>query len=1014
MTVSKTNSGQQYIRIRGARVHNLKNIDVDIPKNKLVVITGLSGSGKSSLAFDTIYAEAERRFVESLSAYARQFLGVKDKPDVESIDGLSPAISIDQKSVARNPRSTVGTITEIYDYLRILFARIGKPHCPDCGKPVGRQTTDQIVNAIASLPKTREILILAPLIRGKKGEHKNILEEIKRNGFLRVRCDGALLLIEDALHAPTDKNKKHDIAVVVDRFVLDKTIERSRVRDAVETALKIGKGTLVVAPGAGQKTPERPADMPQHSNILKNVGMSDDMLFSEHFACADCGVNLPEIEPRLFSFNSPYGACPACTGLGATLEVSAELVLPNKRLSISEGAIRPWAGASHRVGRQSWYWWILDDLATRRRFSLDTPVEKLPPEIIGIILNGEPGAESRPSADAEGADTASADGGGKGGFEGVIANLKRRWKETDSEFTRAEIEKYMTILVCPACGGKRLKPEALAVIVGSENIASVTDMTVEQAQGFFRHILGVNPHKAGSHKDSYGDTRPHQDALSANNLKIAAPLIKEIEKRLQFLRDVGLEYLTVSRESTTLSGGEAQRIQLATQIGSRLTGIIYILDEPSIGLHPRDHARLIATLKDLRDLGNTVIVVEHDAETMRNADWIIDIGPGAGKHGGKIIFQGTPAAIFKADTLTGQYLSGKKSVGTQKRHPDKLEFVGVSRERKDHQPSFITIRGATEHNLKNIDVAIPLGKLVAVSGVSGSGKSTLINDILAKALLAKLHGAHMIPGNHKEIIGTEHISKAVVVDQSPIGRTPRSNPATYTGAFAVIRDVFARTVEARVRGYTAGRFSFNVKGGRCEVCEGQGVKKIEMYFLPDVYVECEECRGKRYSREALEIEYLGKNIADILAMSVEEALAFFSAIPAIRAKFETLVDVGLGYMKVGQPAPTLSGGEAQRVKLAAELSRRDTGDTLYILDEPTTGLHFDDTAKLLRVLRALVAKGNTVLVIEHNLDILRNADWLIDLGPGGGEAGGYLIATGAPIDIAKIKKSSTGQWLAKK
>jgi len=964
------NKNNEFIRIRGARVHNLKGVDVDIPKNKLMVITGLSGSGKSSLAFDTIYAEAERRFVESLSSYARQFLGVKDKPDVESIDGLSPAISIDQKSVARNPRSTVGTITEIYDYLRILFARIGRPHCPDCGKPVGRQTADQIVNAISALPKKGEILILAPLIRGKKGEHKNILEEIKRNGFLRVRMDGALMLIEETLRQTIDKKKKHEIAVVVDRFVPDKDIERSRIRDGVETALKIGKGALAIG-----------------------RDKSEDMLFSEHFACTDCGINLPEIEPRMFSFNSPYGACPACTGLGATLEVDPELVMPNKRLSIAEGAIKPWAGASHRVGRQSWYWWILDDLASRHGFSLDTPVEKLSPHITDLILNGENSA--RPTSDNFNVPDSDVRPPASS-FEGVIPNLKRRWKETDSEFTRAEIEKYMLIRVCPSCGGKRLKKEALAVTIHGRSIADITDDTVERAELFFADLINKK-----------------SSPLNANELKIASPLVKEATKRLQFLRDVGLEYLTLGRESTTLSGGEAQRIQLATQIGSRLTGIIYILDEPSIGLHPADHSRLIATLKDLRDLGNTVIVVEHDAETMREADWIIDIGPGAGRHGGKIIFEGTPADIFKADTLTGQYLSGKKRVGTSKKHPDKLENVGVLQTKKSRSQSYITIRGASEHNLKNIDVAIPLGMLVAVSGVSGSGKSTLINDILAKALLATLHNAHLIPGKHKEITGVEHINKVVVVDQSPIGRTPRSNPATYTGAFGAIRDVFSKTMEARVRGYSAGRFSFNVKGGRCEVCEGQGVKKIEMYFLPDVYVECEECRGKRYSREALEIEYLGKNIADVLDLSIEEALAFFSAIPAIRQKFETLVDVGLGYMKVGQPAPTLSGGEAQRVKLATELARRDTGDTLYILDEPTTGLHFDDTAKLLRVLQALVDKGNTVLVIEHNLDILRNADWLIDLGPAGGEAGGYLIAAGTPADIAKNKKSKTGQWLNK-
>lgn len=939
----KGNNRKEYIRIKGARVHNLRNISLDIPKNKLVVITGLSGSGKSSLAFDTIYAEAERRYVESLSAYARQFLGVKDKPDVDSIEGLSPAISIDQKSISKNPRSTVGTITEIYDYLRILFARIGKPHCPNCGKSVGRQTTEQIMEAIKKLKSGEEILILAPLVNSKKGEHKGILEEVKRGGFIRVRVDGEMMLLDEAISSNFDKKRRHSMEVVVDRFIPGRDIESSRIRDSIETALKIGKGILIVQ---------------AHEN---------DLTFSEHFACSDCGVNLPEIEPRTFSFNSPYGACQNCTGLGSTLEVDPELILPNRRLSIAEGAIRPWASASHRLGRQSWYWWILDDLASRHKFSLSTSVDKLPQKIIDILLYGEGTAKS---SDA------------KGSFEGIIHNLKRRWKETDSDFTRAEIEKYMIIKVCPSCGGKRLRKEALAVKIEEENIASITDRTIEQSYALLNKFLAPQAH-----------------LLSQSGLKIASPLIKEVLKRLEFLQNVGLEYLTLSRESTTLAGGEAQRIQLATQIGSRLTGIIYILDEPSVGLHPRDHARLIATLKNLRDLGNTVIVVEHDSETMLRADWVIDLGPGAGKHGGEIIFQGTPKELLRAKTLTGEYLSGKRKIFLSKAHVK--------------QPvSSLSIKGAREHNLKNIDVTIPLGEFVCVSGVSGSGKSTLINDILAKALLAKFYRAHMIPGKHKEITGTENINKVVVVDQSPIGRTPRSNPATYTGAFTFIRGAFARTTEARIRGYTEGRFSFNVKGGRCEVCEGQGVKKIEMYFLPDVYVECEECRGKRYNREALEIEYNGKNIDQVLNMSIEEALKFFRAIPQIKSRLETLVEVGLGYMGVGQSAPTLSGGEAQRVKLATELSRRDTGKTLYILDEPTTGLHFDDIKKLLKVLLALVEKGNTVLVIEHNLDVLKNADWIIDLGPEGGEKGGEIVVEGEPQDIAKIKKSYTGQWLA--
>ncbi len=945
MVKKKRQTEGQYIKIRGARVHNLKNIDLDIPKNKLVVITGLSGSGKSSLAFDTIYAEAERRFVESLSSYARQFLGVQDKPEVESIDGLSPAISIDQKSISRNPRSTVGTITEIYDYLRILFARIGKPHCPNCGQSVSRQTSDHIVNSLSKLPKSEELLILAPLIRGKKGEHRTVLEEVKRAGFIRSRVDGEMMLLDDAIEKILDKNKKHSIEVVVDRFALSADIERARIRDSVETALKIGKGLLIIARSG-------------HA----------DLNYSEHFACLECDISLPEIEPRIFSFNSPYGACPTCTGLGSTLEVDPELVVPNKRLTIAEGAIRPWASASHRVGRQSWYWWILDDLASRYKFSLNSPVEKLSAQVRDLILYGEK-EEKRGSA----------------AFEGVIPNLKRRWKETDSDFTRAEIEKYMIIKVCPACKGKRLRSEALAVKIGEENIASVTDRTSENAQKFFQNFLAQKNIK-----------------LSASDFKIASPLLKEIVKRLKFLTDVGVEYLTLARESTSLSGGEAQRIRLATQIGSRLTGIIYILDEPSIGLHPRDHARLIATLKELRDLGNTVMVVEHDAETMRQADWVIDLGPGAGKHGGEVIFAGTPEKLFRAHSLTGQYLSGKKTINIKSKHS------GSARKQK-----FLTVKGAAEHNLKNFTIKIPLEKLVAISGVSGSGKSTLVNDIIAKALLVKFYNAHLFPGKHQKLDGTENINKAVVVDQSPIGRTPRSNPATYTGAFGFIRGIFAKTPEARARGYEPGRFSFNVKGGRCEACEGQGVKKIEMYFLPDVYVECEECKGRRYNREALEIEYKSKNIAEVLNMSLEEALKFFEDIPPIKAKLQTLHEVGLGYMKLGQPAPTLSGGEAQRVKLATELSRRDTGKTLYILDEPTTGLHFDDIRKLLTVLRALVDKSNTVLVIEHNLDVLKNADWIIDLGPEGGEKGGEVVAEGTPEALMKAKNSYTGDWLKK-
>ena len=990
-----------FIRIRGARVHNLKNIDIDIPKNKLVVITGLSGSGKSSLAFDTIYAEAERRFVESLSSYARQFLGIKEKPDVESMEGLTPAISIDQRSISRNPRSTVGTITEIYDYLRILFARIGKPHCPNCSKPVSRQTVDQIMDSILRLPKDQEIFLLAPLIRGTKGEHKGILDELKRGGFIRARINGEIMLLDEALTKKFDKHKKHSIEVVVDRFALGNDIDRPRIRDSVETALKIGKGMATAVIGI-QHPAIGIARKPEAGGQKLKAENASDIIFSEKFACTDCGISLPEIEPRTFSFNSPYGACPECTGLGSTLEVDPELVFPNKRLTIAEGAIRPWAFASHRVGRQSWYWWILSDLAERHHFSLNTPVEKLPAKITDLILFGDSSAKSEiPNSQFPISKQM------EGTFEGVISNLKRRWKETDSDFTRAEIEKYMIIKVCPDCSGTRLRQEALGVKIGEESIASITNKTVEEAEKYFKSLLNGEFPTSSNYNYSSGEAKRNREVpfykFTDSVLKIASPLIKEILKRLEFLRDVGLEYLTINRESTTLAGGEAQRIQLATQIGSRLTGITYILDEPSVGLHPRDHARLIQTLKNLRDLGNTVIVVEHDAETMKNADWIIDLGPGAGKHGGTVIFAGTSSEILKSKTLTGEYLSGRKRV----------EILSKSKIPKVKNLNHLIIKGATEHNLKNIDVKIPLGKFVCVSGVSGSGKSTLINDVLAKALLAKFYRAHLIPGKHKTISGIEHINKVAVVDQSPIGRTPRSNPATYTGAFGIIRGVFAKTMEARSRGYTPGRFSFNVKGGRCEQCEGQGVKKIEMYFLPDVYVECEECRGLRYNREALEIEYNSKNIAQVLDMSIEESLKFFEAIPPIKAKLETLSEVGLGYVKLGQPAPTLSGGEAQRVKLATELSRRDTGKSLYILDEPTTGLHFEDIRKLLIVLRALVERENTVLVIEHNLDVLRNADWIIDLGPEGGEKGGEIVAEGTPENIKKVKNSYTGQWLLK-
>ncbi len=929
------------IQVRGARVHNLKNISVDIPRNKLVVITGLSGSGKSSLAFDTIYAEAERRFVESLSTYARQFLGVKDKPDVDSIEGLSPAISIDQKSVSRNPRSTVGTITEIYDYLRILFARVGEPHCPSCGKPVHRQTVDEIIMNIISYPEHTAVMLFAPVIRGRKGEHKSILEEIARKGFARVRVDGSITRTEEAVDTPLDSKKRHSIEVVVDRLLVDSEIDRPRLAESVETALTMGKGILLVS-AAGQ-----------------------EHLFSEHFACAACGISLPELEPRLFSFNSPYGACPVCTGIGHTLEVDPALVFPNKNLTLAEGAIQPWARASHRVGRQSWYWWMLEDLAHRHAFSLDTPVGKLPNRIVDLVLYGDTPSANVPAAPE---------------FEGVIPNLKRRWKETDSEWTRAEIEKYMRLETCPSCKGARLKREALSVTILGCSIAEVSHLDVERAISFFGDVG----------KKSAGELR-----------KIIVPLIKEITGRLVFLADVGLNYLTLDRESTTLSGGEAQRVRLATQIGSRLTGVTYVLDEPSIGLHPRDHHRLIETLQRLRDLGNTILVVEHDRDTMNEADWIIDLGPGAGKHGGMVIFSGTPQQLKHASTSTAHYLSERKLLRvTPLRSPAKVKAK-----------RFMRVKGARGNNLKNLDIHIPLGLFVCIAGVSGSGKSTLVNDTIGRALMKHFYKAHAESAPYRALDGIAYLDKAVLVDQSPIGRTPRSNPATYTGAFTFIRDLFSRTQEARARGYRSGRFSFNVKGGRCEVCEGQGVRKIEMYFLPDIYIECEECHGKRYNQEALAILYNGKNIADVLQMSVEEACEFLKDIPAIHARLETLVRVGLGYMQLGQSATTLSGGEAQRVKLATELSKKATGKTMYILDEPTTGLHFDDIRRLLEVLRALSDKGNTVLVIEHNIDVLKNADWIIELGPEGGEKGGYLVAEGTPAEIKKNKHSPTGKWL---
>ncbi len=916
-----------FIKIRGAKVHNLKNINIDIPREQLVVITGLSGSGKSSLAFDTLYAEGQRRYVESLSAYARQFLGVMNKPNVDKIEGISPAISIDQKKGAHNPRSTVGTITEIYDYLRLLYSRTGKPHCPACGKAISRQTVDQIVNQVLKLKKGTEITILGPVVRGKKGEHRGTLEEIERGGFVRVRIDGIVYRLKEALAKEVDRNRKHNIEVVVDRLVTGKDMERSRLADSLEIALRMGKGIVIAA------------------------SKKEELVFSEHFACEKCGISLPALEPRLFSFNSPYGACPECMGLGEKLEVDPDLVIPNPRLTLAEGAVRPWMRASHKIGRQGYFWSQLSGLAERKGFSIHDPAKDLPREIINVILYGDKS------------------------FEGVIPNLERRYHETDSDWTRKEIEQYMVIKQCPKCQGKRLKPEVLAVKVGGTSIDEIVELQIDKVEKFFKGL---------SKKKAYQN-------------KITEPITKEILNRIKFLIDVGLDYLTLDRKAATLSGGEEQRIRLATQIGSKLTGVLYILDEPSIGLHFRDQDRLIKTLKDLRDLGNSVVVVEHDSQTILSSDRVVDIGPGAGKHGGKVIFEGTPKQLLKSNTLTGEYLSGKRKIDIEKKE----------RKRKD----FLTVKGAKEHNLKNIDVKFPLQNFVCVTGVSGSGKSSLVSDILAKALLKKFYRAKEEPGEHKEIMGTEKLNKVVLVDQSPIGRTPRSNPATYTGSFSHIRKLFAETKEAKIKGYKQGRFSFNVKGGRCEACEGQGEIKVEMYFLPDVYIECKECKGKRYNKEALEIEYKGKNISEVLEMTVEEAMKFFKNIPPLYHKLKTLNDVGLSYIELGQPAPSLSGGEAQRVKLATELSKKGTGKTLYMLDEPTTGLHFDDIKKLIKVLKRLVDKGNTVLVIEHNLDLIKTADWIIDLGPEGGEKGGELIAEGVPTDIKKNKKSYTGKYL---
>lgn len=936
-----TRVSKDFIVVKGARAHNLKNIDVTIPRNQLVVVTGLSGSGKSSLAFDTIYAEGQRRYVESLSAYARQFLGQMDKPDVDMIEGLSPAISIDQKTTSRNPRSTVGTVTEIYDYLRLLFARIGTPICPNHGNEITSQTVEQMVDRVLEYPERTKLQVLAPIVSGRKGAHVKVLEDIKKQGYVRVRVDGEMLDVSEEI--TLDKNKKHSIEVVIDRIVVKEGIA-SRLADSLESALKLGGG-----------------------RVLIDVMGEEELLFSEHHACPHCGFSIGELEPRMFSFNSPFGACPSCDGLGSKLEVDLELVIPNWDLSLNEHAIAPWEPTSSQYYPQ-----LLKSVCNHYGIDMDMPVKDIPKDLFDKVLygSGEEKVYFR---------YVNEFGQVKENeilFEGVIPNIERRYRETSSDYIREQMEKYMAEQACPKCKGGRLKPESLAVFVGDKTIADVTKYSVQEVQDFFSNV-----------------------ELTEKQQKIAHLILREIQERVGFLVNVGLEYLTLSRAAGTLSGGEAQRIRLATQIGSRLTGVLYILDEPSIGLHQRDNDRLIRTLQEMRDLGNTLIVVEHDEDTMMAADYLLDIGPGAGIHGGQVVSAGTPAEVMQDEnSLTGKYLSGK-------------EFIPVPLERRKGDGRKVEIVGAKENNLKNAKMSFPLGTFVAVTGVSGSGKSTMINEVLYKSLAQKLYKAKAKPGAHKEIKGLEQLDKVIDIDQSPIGRTPRSNPATYTGVFDDIRDVFAQTNEAKVRGYQKGRFSFNVKGGRCEACRGDGIIKIEMHFLPDVYVPCEVCHGKRYNRETLEVKYKDKNISEVLEMTIEDGVEFFANIPKIKRKLQTLVDVGLGYMKLGQPATTLSGGEAQRVKLASELHRRSTGRTLYILDEPTTGLHAHDIARLLEVLQRLVESGETVLVIEHNLDVIKTADYIVDLGPEGGDKGGQIVASGTPEQVVKEERSYTGKYL---
>ena len=932
------------IIIKGAKEHNLKNIDIELPRNKMIVLTGLSGSGKSSLAFDTIYAEGQRRYVESLSAYARQFLGQMEKPDVEYIEGLSPAISIDQKTTNNNPRSTVGTVTEIYDYLRLLFARIGTPHCPNCGKEITSQTVDQMVDIITSLEERTKLQLLAPIIRGKKGEHKKVLDHIRKEGFVRVRIDGESYDINDEISL--DKNKKHSIEVVVDRIVVKEGINK-RLADSLETAMELSQGLVIV-----------------------DVIGEEEMIFSQNFACVDCGIGIEEISPRMFSFNSPFGMCTTCNGIGNHKKVDMELIIPNPNLSINGGAIAPYSNTSE----DSYYFRMFKALADEYKFDFDTPINKAPKEFIDQLLYGTKGKtltfrfESRFSGLKE----------YSGPFEGIIPNLERRYNETNSDYMRNKIEEYMSVIPCNTCNGSRLKPESLAVTVGDLNIAQVTELSIRRALDFIENLK-----------------------LSEKKAFIGEQIIKEIKERLSFLVDVGLDYLTLSRSAGTLSGGESQRIRLATQIGSSLVGVLYVLDEPSIGLHQRDNERLLKTLRNLTDLGNTLVIVEHDEDTMVACDHIVDIGPGAGVNGGEVVAEGSIDDIKNCErSITGQYLSGVKK-------------IEVPKKRRKTNGKCIEVLGARENNLKDVNVKFPLGVFTSVTGVSGSGKSTLVNEILYKKLSQELHRAKSKPGKHKDIKGLENIDKVIDIDQSPIGRTPRSNPATYTGVFDHIREVFTMTQEAKMKGYKKGRFSFNVKGGRCEACKGDGIIKIEMHFLPDVYVPCEVCKGKRYNRETLEVKYKGKTISDVLDMTVEEAVDFFENIPKIKRKLKTMYDVGLGYIKLGQPSTQLSGGEAQRIKLASELSKRSTGKTLYILDEPTTGLHIADIHKLIKVLNKLVESGNTVVVIEHNLDVIKTADYIIDLGPEGGDKGGTIIANGTPEDICKVEESYTGKFLKK-